>query len=588
MNTINEKEIKEELAENAALNDEDLEDAAGGRNIASALLAGVMMLSGMSCVAASAAEAPAVTDTADPDAETAAPVSEAKTEREKIQNYFNTELKTPQSVTTQTYRAANGMAVKRTLEKGADGKYMIVTTTPRTVDYKKQAFSALNNFEKFYPGVLVYADENLANGNPSLIDIKTRNPIDVTVSYAPMKSGQKAYVTLDNPTQYSLVDDQLRQLRDRFDKDKASPALINYTLTSVNSEQDFKASANFSEEIYGKLKIDFSAASHHKKQIVVMEYDQIYYKLTANQQLGAAAFSDATSFETVSNLITNQKPAAMITSVAYGRKIVACIETSDMSFNLKTTLEGELKKVKAGGEVSVNNKLNNCNVSYYIYGGTAGKGAEIIEERDPTKMLKKINEEAVFTPEGALPVSYTATYLKDGRDAYVQYEGNACDVTIEELKPIPFKIDTDRRSGRVKRYDMRVEGCRRIEKEVLDENTGEKTTVVELGEPEVLTELHIKSDGPCYELPEIPADVDPTSIVVYYGFDGTGQKTDDGFDPARNNIKVKALCSNAADISEIRIKMDSYTKWWGGYSVKGEMDVISKDGASHYACIEDD
>ena len=211
--------------------------------------------------------------------------------------------------------------------------------------------------------------------------------------------------------------------------------------------------------------------------------------LGAYMQLGGAAFAPNETLESVSSLITNDRPAAMITTVNYGRKIVACIETDDMTFDLKSAVEASITGDKAGGKASVDysKKMSNCHVSYYVYGGTAGNSADIISNKTPTDLMTAINAEAKFTKNGALPISYTASFLKDGKTAQVNFCGKYCKTTVEVRKPVPVTINATERWGRLKSYTVKITG-QRI-RDINDDGT------FKLGDEETLANITLKSNG---------------------------------------------------------------------------------------------
>ena len=276
-------------------------------------------------------------------------------------------------------------------------------------------------------------------------------------------------------------------------------------------------------------------------------------------------------------MITNDKPAAMITSVNYGRKIVACIETTDMSFDLKTALEASGYGDKVGGKASVdyNNKLSSCHVSYYVYGGTAGNSAKIIVNKTTKDLLDAINEEAKFTKNGALPISYTASFLKDGKTAQVNFCGKYCTTTIETRKPVPVTINADGRSGRLTSYTVKITGQR-----IKDiENDGHFV----LGENETLKEITMKSNGDNNDFVEFPADIDLSTVRVWFDYDGWCKT---GFDDAVNGLRLTKDCS-ALNISKVRIEADSNLAGFFGYNVWGRVKVTDTNGTEHKQEVRD-
>ena len=511
---------------------------------------------------------------AETEAETQPVSVDDRSEAEKIQEYFDYNIASQKVIGNETFTdTQNGVSKK--LQKSGD-TIQIITKTPKEEKGNSNCFSTIGNIAKCYPGALVYADDDLIEGNPSFVNLE-RNSINLTVQNAPLRSGESPTIEIKNPSKSSEVASALTTLSNRFEEGADSAAEVECHLTSVISEEQLKATGSFNQSVYGKLKLDFSAASENKKQIVLLEYNQIYYTVNSDLQLGGAAFSPNETFQHVSSMITNDKPAAMITSVNYGRKIVACIETTDMSFDLKTALEASGYGDKVGGKASVdyNNKLSSCHVSYYVYGGTAGNSAKIIVNKTTKDLLNAINEEAKFTKNGALPISYTASFLKDGKTAQVNFCGKYCTTTIETRKPVPVTINADGRSGRLTSYTVKITGQR-----IKDiENDGHFV----LGENETLKEITMKSNGDNNDFVEFPADIDLSTVRVWFDYDGWCKT---GFDDAVNGLRLTKDCS-ALNISKVRIEADSNLAGFFGYNVWGRVKVTDTNGTEHKQEVRD-
>ena len=495
-------------------------------------------------------------------------------ERQKIKAYFDHTIESKSVINTETYSNTQNGTTKK-LEKNGNTLY-VITKTPMEDNGSSTSFSTLGETSKCYPGALVYADEDLAAGNPAFINLN-RNNICLTVQNAPLKAGEKPTVLVEDPSKISDVNTALAELNNRFDDNADSGAMIEYKVTSVLSEDQLKAAGSLNQSIYGKLKLDFSAASSNKKQIVMLEYNQIYYQVHADMQLGGAAFAPNETLESVSSLITNDRPAAMITTVNYGRKIVACIETDDMTFDLKSAVEASITGDKAGGKASVDysKKMSNCHVSYYVYGGTAGNSADIISNKTPTDLMTAINAEAKFTKNGALPISYTASFLKDGKTAQVNFCGKYCKTTVEVRKPVPVTINATERWGRLKSYTVKITG-QRI-RDINDDGT------FKLGDEETLANITLKSNGNNNDFVEFPADVDLSTVRVWFDYEGWSKS---GFDSATNGLRLTKDCS-ALHIQRVNIDMYTCADYWFWYSVWGRVGVTDTNGNKHEQTVHD-
>ena len=332
-------------------------------------------------------------------------------------------------------------------------------------------------------------------------------------------------------------------LEERIDIEGKSPAVVKCDVTAISSENQFKAKANAKQSIYGNLEVDVDAASSNKKQVALVDFTQVYYTMAADNQTLDAPFADNETLDNIKQQIHEDTPAAMVTSVDYGRRIVACVETSDMSFDLTATLKasGMNDKLKADASTEIHNKLKDCKVQYYIYGGTTGNAKEILTCQGVDKLLECINNETVYAANSAIPIAYTASFLKDGSTAYTQSTGEYYTSTIEVKKPTPLCLEATGINGRVYSGSIRLTGRRIIDV------TADGTPI--LGNEEEIANEKFTSDAKSSAYTEIPADVDIASVRVYFDYEGQN-KSGFGND---NGIRLSTYIQNGVDLTKLSL-----------------------------------
>lgn len=154
----------------------------------------------------------------------------------------------------------------------------------------------------------------------------------------------------------------------------------------------------------------------------------------------------------------------MVSSVDYGRKIIACIQTDDTSFDLKTSLEasGLGGKLAGKAEAEYSKQLSDCSVKVFILGGSSSKGGQFLTLS--IDQLLKIAGETTGYEGYAMPISYSTRFAKSGRVAQSNYLGDKWVNEVTEsrtAKKVNFttaRFGDDLTSATVKIYGKKILG----------------------------------------------------------------------------------------------------------------------------------
>ncbi len=115
-----------------------------------------------------------------------------------------------------------------------------------------------------YPGALLKANEGLVTGNPTPIKMQRRD-LNITIPGEYMKDGKSAVITV-NPANGGDVNAAISELRSNFKDNSDMPAQMTARIEKVESEQQIKAKMNFSEELWGKVKVSASTDYQTKRR----------------------------------------------------------------------------------------------------------------------------------------------------------------------------------------------------------------------------------------------------------------------------------------------------------------------------------
>lgn len=456
------------------------------KNVTKRTLAGILAMTSMMTVAVPTAVQSGMLT---PSITASAAYLSTKTEnRDAIDAYFKS-LEYDESAVL----AANLATQEQTRDvivRGANGNYMVMRQTRAQDTECFDTFSVMNSMtDIIYPGSLLVADRYLLAGNPTPIEI-ARNPLKITIANANTTKGTGVSTTV-NPTKASDVYDGIKKLRDDFAEGTDFPAQISARIEKVESAEQIKAKMHLSQKVWGEMSLDVEAVNNHKKQACMVDISQVFYTVTADKCKGADLFADDVTVDDVAYEIDDDNPAVMVSSVDYGRKIIACIQTDDTSFDLKTSLEasGLGGKLEGKAEAEYSKQLSECSVKVFILGGSSSKGGQFLTLS--IDQLLKIAGETTGYEGYAMPISYSTRFAKSGRVAQSNYLGDKWvnEVTEERTtKKVLFQtenFDKDLTSATVKIYGKKILGINKFgrfipsEEMLLDEITLDHATRTE-------------------------------------------------------------------------------------------------------------
>ena len=377
--------------------------------------------------------------------------------RDAIDKYFK-ELKYDEESVLNS-NAESDQQTKDFLVRGANGNYRIVHQERAKDEETFDTFSVMNAASNvIYPGSLLVADRYLLAGNPTPIDLP-RNDLTISIANANTAVG-KGVSTVVNPTNASDVYDGIKRLRDDFAQGTDFPAQISARIEKVESSDQIKAKLHLSQKVWGEMNLDAEAVNTNKKQACMVDISQVFYTVTTNKCKGADLFADDVTVEDVMYEIDDDNPAVMVSSVDYGRKIIACIQTDDTSFDLKASLEasGLGGKISGKAEAEYDTRLSKCSVNVFILGGSSQKGGQFLK-MSIEDLLKAAGETTGYDGY-AMPINYTTRFAKTGRIAQSNYLGDKWITVIsEERTEKPFNITTNKIDGeKIKSINVKVYG----------------------------------------------------------------------------------------------------------------------------------
>lgn len=448
-----------------------------------------------------------------------------------------------------------------------DGEaYNVKYTKMNTGKTSSSQFAVIDDVAAItYPGALVIANTNLANGTPTPINDIDRCTNTLTISGITLKDGKTASITV-NPQDYSTVKEAVTELVSRRAQGSDVTAKIQCSIETVYSEKQISAKLGVSSDIIKKLKLDLEAVKSGKSKSVLMNFQQIYYTVSANVQKGSFAFADDVKVSELQRQnINSQNPPAMISSVNYGRVVYVGVTTNDTSLDVKGALEAAYSHIDGSISAEYKDILNKCSFSVFVLGGSAGEAGKFIKVNNYDDFRNILAEDCSFTDATkAAPVSYTARFLKNGDLATSQCITDYVEAVATKAPGIPLKLKADGMNGRIDYGTITITG-----EQLSGEDSEGNPTYKPYNQTYTISGTTTKDVV-------LPAKLLINTAKIKFEYTGICS------DPIKNNVCDLGQ-KFSGNINNLTLVMTGKTTWYLGYRVDGEVLV---NGVSIFSCTD--
>lgn len=372
----------------------------------------------------------------------------------------------------------------RRAEDEEAGRVIVTTKKAKSIGGPVDQYALLNPAaDVIYPGSIILADRNLADGNPSPVTAK-KAPLTISID---LPGTSPLSRTIDNPSKSSVSAAINAILADYFAQQGDTPQAANSTMlfSRVYSKEQAAAALNLAAEwAKGEASAKLEASSDTEKQVVVALFRQKYFTVSIDTpESPSSMFASDVPVEKLQSQIDDAHPPGYISSTDYGRMVMVRMETAKTNTTASAAAAFETRFAqngKANAEANAEYKklLDSSTFSAMVLGGAASNAAKFSGNVD--QLQDFIQQGAVFNRKNpGAPISYAVRYLKGNTIAtvnlatkYVQtetrsvrngfldiYNGCACTIKYE----YGYKLEDGQGFRFVGRDDIGMAGGRYAE-----------------------------------------------------------------------------------------------------------------------------
>lgn len=313
-----------------------------------------------------------------------------------------------------------------------NGTTSFCSTTSFSLDSNFSDVAILRpNVDAIYPGALVAGNDRMLDGNPDPLSIEKGDYI-IRVNLPGI--GQNGVLNINNPSK-SVVDTKI---------DNALQWWYNNANENVNPSNSIFSSANLYSSTQLSMDIGLNLAwadnnvaaqlqftNNTERRVATMSFKQVFFTVTLDSPSSPAAMLGNTlTVDDVMTRITDEQPAAYVSSVSYGRIVLLRMETTYSEETADVDLSAALDysvDVNATFNSDYEAVLSTSTFKLLTIGGNAEIAVSPINNADIDSGPGGVRD--IITGSNALvsannpgvPIAYTMRYLKDNSIAKMGY-----------------------------------------------------------------------------------------------------------------------------------------------------------------------
>ena len=285
-----------------------------------------------------------------------------------------------------------------------------------------------------FPGAIVYADRDLADGRPTLVGL-SYGTVDLTIDFDNGATTDKRGVRNDLSSVRNAINEILRSGQGGYAPGvQFNSVMKSYTSTSkmcLELGMDVKYLNN-------QVKVDTKTTNSESKIVNVQDFTQKYYTVTVtpyDDQNLYKYFGDVTAAQITQKL--SGKAIALINSVTYGRRIYHFEEykTSDFSFTGSQSAKASIGGVSANASSAqdITRSSKSSHDWLFILGGNTKPATDVANGKSVREAFASEGSLQIGPSNQGIPISYTAIFLVNRRPLTAKATGSYTETSYTKL-----------------------------------------------------------------------------------------------------------------------------------------------------------
>ena len=325
-----------------------------------------------------------------------------------------------------------------------NGQTSFCTTANYSLDSNFDDVAILRpNLDAIYPGALVAANDRMLQGNPDPLSIE-KGAYTLRINLPGI--GQNGVLNIQNPSK-SLVDTKIDDaLQWWYSNAGDNEVPANSVYSSANLYSSMQVSRDIGLNLSwadNNVASQLSFNSNTERRVATMSFKQVFFTITMDSPESSPAdmLGNTVTLDEVRARITDEQPAAYVSSVSYGKIFILRMETEyteeTSNIDLSAVLDYSVN-VDADYDEDKESIIQTSTFKLLSIGGNAEVGVSPISSSDftsgPGGFIDAITgSNALLSADNpGVPIAYTMRFLKDNSLAKMGYN---TDYSVEQCNP---------------------------------------------------------------------------------------------------------------------------------------------------------
>ena len=318
--------------------------------------------------------------------------------------------------------------------KNGDKVFILVKEEHDIMEQNSDIFAA--NYENIYPGAIIYANQGLANGDPTLVGLP-EGKVTLRVDFM---TGNKSSKKTDVINNAGEIQDAIFDILSNAKKTPATKAMYSnkYSSSAEELAVGLNVSANFLSNS-AKIKTNISKSEMHVYE--VENFTQEYYTVSITQESDKSKyFAPSVTGPELEKIIWQSRgdgwddycPLAIITSVTYGRRAYKVYDYSSSSFKFSGSESASIYGQKLASTQDIVQNSETKNIWLYMDGADSESAGQILTG---SRIDSALENKLGFNPNTSpgVPLYYTVRFLASGNTVDVMATGKYTTLSYQEL-----------------------------------------------------------------------------------------------------------------------------------------------------------
>ncbi len=325
-----------------------------------------------------------------------------------------------------------------TIQMPAEEKIPDYITSGRTTYFLKKEEKPLDrstqevfaeNFDNIYPGAIIFVNEDLANGDPTLVNLDY-GTVTVRVDFNSGGSSSRKNVKNSPDEIQNAIHSMLNERSDFQPQAKVSNE-TNFYSSKSQMAADLNVSLSF---LKAKASVNTSVSNTSSSITEVENLTQEFYTvlITPESDLSKYFGPRVTGSALKDKIKQFDAPVGVITSVSYGRRAYRFKDFSSTDFKFKgnESASGWGQSASSNQDIA---KSTMCKKEWmYISGGDINSASQILSGASIASAISKNLQYNARSNQG-IPLYYKVRFLGTGRTATIKRTGKYTEVKYEPM-----------------------------------------------------------------------------------------------------------------------------------------------------------